>query len=173
MEFIHPFPMIRAGGLFLMVAGAIFALGWIWPKLFGVFLSFGFAAAGMAAWAAYQFDPPLGAVPMGHIGLLAACIVAESIAIVWTYRVVKDERRADAWMLIIVGLHFLPMAPILGPLALGLGAACAINGAVALSAARAAPILPFGLIDSAIKISFGAAMFYLYPTWAAWMRLSF
>lgn len=166
----HPFPMIRAGGAFLIIAGFFFAIGWIFPRLFGLFMTLAFGAGFMAAYTVLQLPPDLGPVGVAHWSVLAFAIALEAVALVWMYRVVKEERRSDAWVLIIVGLHFAPMAVILGPLALALAAATTLNGVLALRAA-ATPILPFGLIDSGLKVGFGAAMFFAYPTFGAALSL--
>jgi hypothetical protein len=154
--------MIRAAGLFLMVAGAVFALGWVWPKRFSLFMSLAFALGGFAAYCAPLFPPRLGPVPGFHYAVLVAAILIENAALIFMYRKVKDERRSDAWLLMIVGAHFLPMAIFGGPLMIGLALACMGNAALALSRPNAS-ITPFGLADSALKIGFGAAMFGLYP----------
>lgn len=170
--FSHPFPLIRAGGAFLMCAGLVFVIAWLRPKAFTVVMIIAFALAGTMAWLAPQlWGPNLGPPPELHVKVLIAAIVAEMLAIPIAYRLIKDERRADAWMLGIVGAHFLPMAVLLGPLALGLGLACIINAAFALSM-RTTPIWPFGIIDSVLKVGFGGAMFFLFPSAMAWLSLS-
>jgi hypothetical protein len=160
----HPFPMIRAGGAFLVVAGVLFGIGWMLPKLFGLFMSLAFGIGFMTAWAVLQIEPDLGPVRWLDVAALALAFALEAVALVWMYRVVKDERRSDAWVLILVGLHFLPMVVLLGPLSLVLVTLTVANGWAALLATRVS-ILPFGLIDSAIKIGIGVWLFVGYPRW--------
>jgi hypothetical protein len=166
----HPFPMIRAAGAFLMVSGVFFAFGWISPKLFGLFMSLAFGVGFMAAYTALQLAPDLGPVRWLDVIALGFAFFIEIVALVWMYRVVKDERRADAWVLILVGLHFIPMAVLMGPSALILAAVTTLNGILALRF-TAASILPFGLIDSGVKIALGAWIFFAMPTFGAGLNL--
>jgi FtsH-binding integral membrane protein len=171
-ELTHPFPLIRAGGAFLLVAGFLFALGWIWPKRFSIFMAMAFGLGGFCAYGALALPPDLGPPSALHIAVLIGAIAFEIIAVLWIYRTVKDERRQDGWVLFWVGAHFAPMAILLGPLALVLAGLTMANAALALWALRQAPILPFGLADSAIKILIGAALLFVYPRFGAAFALT-
>ncbi|MDX5330992.1 MAG: hypothetical protein LPJ86_07435 [Caulobacteraceae bacterium] len=159
----HPFPTIRAAGLFLMGVGAIFALGWVFPRRFTLFMGLAFAVGGFAAYVGYALPPDLGPIRQLDIWVYGLAILAEIVGIALVYRRVEGERAQDAWMLMVVGAHFLPMVLAFGPAALALALACMANAALALRRIDQ-PILPFGLTDSALKVATGVWLFMAYPT---------
>ena len=72
------------------------------------------------------------------------------------WRLMAEDRLWYRTM-IIVGLHFLPMAIVFGPRMLFLGTACIVNAAIGF----VAPVVPFSLIsvvDGVLKVGFGMWM---------------
>lgn len=61
------------------------------------------------------------------------------------------------WILLIVGVHFLPMAFAFGPLIAVLGVLCIVNALVGLEV-RNVPFLVFGCVDGLSEIGLGIAM---------------
>jgi hypothetical protein len=151
--------------MFLMLIGVALAIAWSFPRRYLLIQNLGFAMAGTAAWFAMQIPPRLGTPSFTDVAVLVLSVVAEVVLIVWMYRRVSDERRADAWVLFIVGAHFIPMSLALGPIAAALGVVCMAIAALALWAFPQRSITPFALGDAAAKVAFGALMFFAYPAW--------
>jgi hypothetical protein len=61
------------------------------------------------------------------------------------------------WILLIVGVHFLPMAFAFGPLIAVLGVLCIVKALVGLEV-RNVSFLVFGCVDGLLKIRLGIAM---------------
>jgi hypothetical protein len=59
------------------------------------------------------------------------------------------------WVLMIVGVHFVPMAVSFGPIFALLGGACIANAALGLLLPTA-PYELFGFVDGALKVVVGA-----------------
>jgi len=66
------------------------------------------------------------------------------------------------WVLMIVGVHFLPMAVCFGPLFLLLGGACISNAALGLLLPEV-PFELFGLVDGALKLVVGVGSLRARP----------
>lgn len=158
-----PFPLQRAGGFFLMAAGLFFAVSWLDVKRWGMWTAIAFGAGALAASFGLALKPSLGTPSLLHWGSLALGIAFEVAGIAWANRrFAQDERRADLAVLIVVGLHFLPMAYAIGPLIAVLGLACVANAAWAWSRPDLS-LTTVGIVDAALKIAFGLAMILANP----------
>ncbi|GAA0424941.1 hypothetical protein Acor_36810 [Acrocarpospora corrugata] len=162
----HPFPLIRGGGIFLICVGLGFFLGLFFPRKWiplaaGGFIV-GFTGSGLSA-----LLPSLGTPSLLSIGALVAAVVFEVAVIVYLVRRLGDgdERRLTLSIMLVVGLHFAIMGPAHGPLIAALGVLTAVNAAIGLWAAPKAPITPFFLVDSVMKIAFGVWMLAFYPAY--------
>ena len=91
-------------------------------------------------------------------GLVAAAIALEVVLFALLPRVLPvgtPESVRWLWVLMIVGVHFLPMAVSFGPLFLLLGGACISNAALGLLLPDV-PFGLFGLVDGVLKVVVGA-----------------
>lgn len=156
------FPMIRAGGLFILVMGAGVILGGLCPRRRMAMLIAGGASATLAiVLAANVLTRPLGVPTRLQFWALAAAIALEIVLI----RVVvarykrRGERPFLLAILFVVGLHFLPMALTFGPLCAALGLCAMANAAIAFRSSRDILVNRVWLIDGALKMGFGALMF--------------
>lgn len=158
----HFFPMIRAGGVFILCMGIGVILGGLWPAR-RVFMLI--AGAGVATLAiillAELLARPLGVPTPIQYWALAAAIALEAVLI----RVVvarykrAGERTFLLAILFVVGIHFLPMAITFGPWCALLGLAVMANAAIGLWLKRDVSLNRAWIIDGALKIAFGALMF--------------
>ncbi|MEU7897357.1 DUF6609 family protein [Nonomuraea sp. NPDC049152] len=160
----HPYPLIRGGGLFLLFLGLGFLLSWLFRKNWLPFVIGGFAT-GLTASGLSALLPSLGSPSFAHIAGLAGAIVLEMGLIYLVISRYRDagERTLILAILVVVGLHFLPMGLAHGPLIFLLGIVATINAFIGLKVARDVPMQVFGVVDALLKIGFGAVMLFVYP----------
>jgi hypothetical protein len=157
----HMFPMIRAGGLFILTMGIGVIFGALWPRRRIAMLIAGGAGATLAIiLTADLLTRPLGVPTRIQFWALAAAIVLEVVLIRVAVARYKraGERPFLLAILFVVGLHFLPMALTFGPLCAALGLCAMANAAIALRASREISLNRVWLIDGALKLSFGSFM---------------
>jgi hypothetical protein len=148
---------------FLVAAGLFFAVSRLDAKRWGFWTAVAFAAGAAAATFALTLRPSLGAPTALHWGALGIGIAFEVAGIVWANRrFAEDERKADLAVLIVVGLHFLPMVYAIGPLIGLLGLICVANAALAWVRPHYST-KSVGLVDASLKIAFGLAMAVAHP----------
>lgn len=158
----HLFPMIRAGGLFILLMGAGVLLGGLWPRRRMAMLIAGGAAATVAIiLSANVLTRPLGAPTRLQAWALVAAIALEMVLIrVVVARYKRDgERPFLLAILFAVGLHFIPMAITFGPLCAALGVCAMANAAMAFGISRDISLNRVWIIDGLMKLSFGGLMF--------------
>ena len=164
------YPMARRGGLFLVLIGAALivaiALGRDTLVSYPVF----FAGLGLAVSSLFVSRRLSDGRPTRtQLLALAAALVLEAVLFALLLRVLPPdtpERVRWFWVLMIVGVHFLPMAVSFGPLFLLLGGACISNAALGLLL----PEVPFGLfgvIDGALKVYVGVGTLRTRPSGVA------
>jgi hypothetical protein len=150
--------MARRGGLFLVIVGAgliaAIALGRDTLVSYPVF----FAGLGLAV-ASLLVSGRLsdGAPTRAQLLALAAALALEAVLFALLPRMLPPstpERVRWLWALIIVGVHFLPMAVSFGPLFALLAGACISNAALGLLLPDA-PFGLFGVFDGALKVFVG------------------
>ena len=152
----HPYPLVRPGGLFL----TLFGVGIIGGVLFNdvvLLVGAGLAIVSFVFAKALSFGKPTRI----QILALAIAIVLELVLIILMGRILPpgtEESVRLMVVLIIVGLHFLPMAISFGPRLFGLGALCILNVSAGLFLTSVAAEL-FLLLDGALKIAFGVWLF--------------
>jgi hypothetical protein len=155
------YPMVRAGGLFIMIMGVGVVLGSLFPRQRKLLLGAGGAVASVALLAtAAELSRPLGSPTTTQVGALVGAIVLEIALIglaVARYRQ-SGERRFYLAILLAVGIHFLPMAFAFGPACALLGIAAAANAGAALWVVKRPPLGCFWLIDGVLKVLFGGWM---------------
>ncbi len=118
------FPMIRAGGLFILIMGGSVLLGALLPRRRRSLLLLGAAVATVAiVFLAARLSAPFGTPPPLQVWALFVSIGAEFILIRIAVALPRHagERSLHLANLFAVGLHFLPMALAFGP-------ACAVLG---------------------------------------------
>lgn len=156
----HPYPMVRSGGLFLLLIGCGVIGGTLVPGPAiinrGVFfLGLGAALLSLLTVRLVSF----GRGSRRQFTALGAAIAIEVVLIMAAARFIGPQPERLLWCrtLFIVGVHFLPMAISFGPQMLWLGAACMLNA----TTGWLLPIFPFpvtALVDGSLKAAFGICM---------------
>ena len=153
------YPMARRGGLFLVLIGAsliaAIALGGDELVSYPVF----FAGLGLAVVSLFVSGRLSDGRPTrAQLLALAVALALEVVLFAILPRVLPpgtSEPVRWLWVLMIVGVHFLPMAVSFGPLFLLLGGACISNAALGLLLPEV-PFELFGFVDGALKLLVGA-----------------
>ena len=166
---MHPFPLIRGGGLFLLLVGLAIMVGAVAPRrLWASFIAGVIIASAVVALTAIRLTAPLGKPTAFQLDSLVVAVFIEVIAIGWLGSRLRSatERQRILSILLVVGAHFFVMAPAFGPLVVVLGLSCVVN-AVAGLRATATPWVTFWVIDGVLKAGIGGAMFWYAPraTW--------
>jgi hypothetical protein len=158
----HMFPMIRAGGLFILIMGIGVIFGALWPRRRMAMLIAGGTGATLAIiLTADLLTRPLGVPTRTQFWALAAAIALEIVLIGIVVARYKraGERPFLLAILLVVGLHFLPMAITFGPLCAVLGLCAMANAGIGLSISRDISLNRLWVIDGVLKLSFGSFMF--------------
>ena len=158
--------MARRGGLFLVLIGAgliaAIALGRDALVSYPVF----FAGLGLAVLSLFVSGRlSAGRPTRAQLLALAAALALEAVLFALLPRLLPPgtpERVRWLWVLMIVGVHFLPMAVSFGPLFLLLGGACISNAALGLLLPDV-PFGLFGLVDGALKVFVGVGSLRARP----------
>jgi hypothetical protein len=160
LAYAHTYPLVRSGGLFLMIAGLGMIAGAAVPHrrttVLAVFL---LVAALLTAMFAHALSAPFGIPTSLQVGCLVGAVLLGMglIAMVVRRYRTKGIRTVMLAVLMVVGVHFLPMAVAFGPLLLLLAALVCLNSACGLLT----PALSLNLLwflDGAAKFGVGAAM---------------
>jgi hypothetical protein len=164
------YPMARRGGLFLVVIGggliAAIALSGAALVSYPVF----YAGSGLAVLSLLLSSGLSDGRPTRAQWIaLAAAIAIEVVLLALLPRMLPvgtPEAVRWLWVLMIVGVHFLPMAVCFGPLFLLLGGACISNAALGLLLPDV-PFQLFGLVDGALKVLVGVGSLRTGPAGTA------
>jgi hypothetical protein len=165
----HPFPLIRSGGLFLLLVGLSITAGAVAPRrLWASFIACVIIASAVVALTAIRLTAPLGRPTAFQLESLLVAVCIEGIAIGWlgSRQRAATERQRILSILLVVGGHFFLMAPALGPLVVVLGLSSVVNAAAGLRATTT-PWATFWVIDGVLKAGIGGIMFWYAPraTW--------
>jgi len=156
---LHKYPMVRSGGLFLMLLG----LGMIGSVLFAtgglvnnaVFFA-GVAVATGSLFLARRLS--YGKPSRTQVMALCGAIFLEVLLMNIVGRTVAHDLRIRwLWALVVVGTHFLPMTLAFGPRMLLLGALCIANAVLGLAFASIS-LFAVVLVDGTLKTAFGMWM---------------
>jgi hypothetical protein len=164
------YPMARRGGLFLALIGAALIAAIALSR--GALVSYPvfFAGMGIAILSLFVSGRLSDGRPThAQLIALAAAIALEVFLFALLPRILPlgaPEAVRWLWVLMIVGVHFLPMAVSFGPLFLLLGGACISNAALGLLLPEI-PFELFGLIDGALKVFVGVGTLRARPASAA------
>jgi len=157
----HAFPMVRAGGMFILIMGGGVALGAVVPKRRRLLLGLGALVATIAIiLLAARLSAPLGTPTSLQIWFLFGSIAAEAVLVrvaVGLYRE-AGERSLLLAILFAVGLHFLPMAVAFGPACAALGVTLCACAGFGLWLSPATDLNRLWAVDGIVKMAFGAAM---------------
>lgn len=160
------YPMARRGGLFLVLIGA--ALIAAIALSGGALVSYPvfFAGSGLAVLSLFLSGRLSDGRPTrAQFVALAVALALEAVLFALLPRVLPTgtlEPVRWLWVLMIVGVHFLPMAVSFGPLLLLLGGACISNAALGLLLPEV-PFELFGFVDGALKLIVGAGLLRAPP----------
>jgi len=151
----HPYPMVRAGGVFLVFFGAGIVIN--------IFLSGAFLVGVVLAVMSLMFSKTLsfGKPRPFQIIALVCAIVLEIILFFIIFQALPADIAGPVrlmWILLIVGVHFLPMAISFGPRFGILGVLCIVNALTALILIGAVNEI-FLLVDGVLKFGFGIWLF--------------
>jgi hypothetical protein len=91
---------------------------------------------------------------------LVAGFAVEALGLLIAFWLLSDAAPRTLWLvvLLVVGLHFLPMGAAHGPLIVALGGVCLVAALLGL-AVPAVPFLAVAMLDGAAKTAVGVAMF--------------
>ena len=156
------FPLIRGGGVFLIVVGIAIVLGAFFFRVrYPVFGVGAAIASGLTAAFAASLAAPYGAPSLIQLASLGVAVALEMILLVRVLNssLAFDDRETMLAILTIVGAHFVLMSPAFGPLMIALAGASVLNVLLALVLrAYASPLV--WAVDGALKAGVGALMFY-------------
>jgi hypothetical protein len=158
------FPMVRAGGLFILIMGASVLLGALLPRRRRSLLIIGAAAATVAiVLLAGRLSAPFGTPTKLQVWALFGSIGAEFVLIRIAIALSRGagERYLLLAILFAVGLHFLPMAMAFGPACAALAAILCANAGIGLWLRPDVPLNRLWASDGVMKIVVGALMFCL------------
>ena len=160
-DMAHSFPMVRAGGLFILIMGIGVALGGVFSGQRRLFLALGGGAATIAiVLSASVLSRPFGAPSYLQLWALGGSILLEVVLIGYVVATYKraGERVLLLAILLAVGIHFLPMALAFGPLCVALGISVIANASFGLWVFAGARLKYLWLADGILKMAFGAFM---------------
>jgi hypothetical protein len=143
-----------------MLVGVALVVGAVHFRFRNRLLALGAAVAAVATTlTAAKLAAPYGAPTASQVAWLAAAVLAEVAALIMVIRrfAPRGERVAMVAILMVVGLHFLPMAPAFGPLAAILGLACGANAMAGMRLSNY-PLKAVWAVDGGLKIMFGSLM---------------
>ncbi len=151
----YPYPLVRSGALFLLLIG----LGIV----IDIVLSGAFIVGTVFAILSLMFAKVLSFGKPKRIQIIALflAVILEIVLLIILVNVLPAdiaERVRLMWILMIVGVHFLPMAISFGPKFGALGILCIVNALAGLLLSSL-PREPFLLIDGALKVGFGIWLF--------------
>lgn len=158
----YMFPMVRAGGVFILIMGVGVALGAVAPTRRRLLLISGalvatIAIIGLAA----RLSAPFGTPTRLQVWFLFGSIAAEAVLVRVAVKLYlpAGERSLLLAILFAVGLHFLPMAVAFGPACAALGVTLCACAGFGLWLRPAIGLNRLWALDGIIKMAFGAAMF--------------
>ena len=166
MSEMYPYPLIRGGGLFLTIIGAMIIAGALLPKARNILVAAGLALASIVtAIAAPSLARPLGTPSWQQILVLAGSVLLEMTLIQVVVRSVYHlgERTIILSVLLVVGLHFLPMAVAFGPIIGLFGILTILNAGAGLWLRSNMNLSSLWFFDGLLKLTCGILMLVVMP----------
>jgi hypothetical protein len=167
MSEMYPYPLIRGGGLFLTIIGAMIIAGALLPRARSILVGAGLAFASIVtAIAAPSLAHPLGTPSWLQILVLVGSVLLEIILIQVVVRYVYHlgERTIILSVLLVVGLHFLPMAVAFGPIIAILGILTVLNAGAGLWLRPNMNLSILWFFDGVLKLACGIIMMVVVLT---------
>ncbi len=163
----HPYPLIRASGLFVFITGLGIAIGtlreWLILPMIAVSFIVGFVVLSQTQPALLR---EMGTVTPLAANLVTLAYIIEGIGIgLWSAFMLPREgpsRRFILGILVIVGLHFIFFAPSMGWLMILLTAACTGWGLYSLRNPQVS-IQRAYIVDGLLKMGVGVVAVVFYP----------
>lgn len=158
---VYPYPLIRSGGLFLIIMGAMIMAGAALPRARNILVAAGLGFASLVtALAARSLTHPLGRPSWQQILVLAGSVLLELIMMQVVVRHVYHlgERTIVLSVLLIVGVHFLPMAFAFGPMIGLLGILTILNAGAGLWLKPDLNLSLLWFFDGLLKLTGGITM---------------
>lgn len=152
---IHPYPLVRSGGLFLLLIGSGIITDIIFKGAF--MIGTGLAVLSLLFAKVLSFGKPSSI----QIFALALAVLLEIVLLITISNVLPSDINPAVrlmWILMIVGIHFLPMAFCFGPRFGMVGILCILNASVGLVLGDL-PSEVFLFTDGALKVGFGVWLF--------------
>ena len=160
--YAQAFPLVRAGGVFLGIVGMGIIIGGVLPRFRGVTLAVsGAIAAVVTTLLAQRLAAPFGAPTALQLWSLVGAVALELALIPLVVRRFRSKgpRTVTLAVMLVVGVHFLPMALAFGPVMGVLGLLVCIIGVSGL----VTPHLPLNVLwglDGIAKLGAGAVMWF-------------
>ena len=152
-------PLVRSGGIFLIVVRLTIGLGVIQFRSRHAILALGAVAACVALGVLAVLSAPYGAPSAMQLASLTVAVVFEvAMLVVFVPGAARRGDRAITATVLGGGAHFLFMAPAFGPLIVALGLANGLNAAIGARWA-AYPLPAMWAVDGMLKAGEGLAMF--------------
>ena len=161
---MYPYPLVQSGGLFLIIMGAMMIAGASLPRARNILIAAGLAFASLiTALAAPSLTRPLGTPSGLQILVLAGSVLLEMVLIQVVVRHVYHlgERTIVLSVLLVVGLHFLPMALAFGPIIGILGILTILNAGAGLWLGPNMDLSILWFFDGLLKLAGGITMMLL------------
>ena len=155
------FPLVPAGGLFIVIMGVGIVSGALFPNRrdFSLFCAFVVATAALVIFGGRLMAPfgkPTGLQLWFLFGSIALEIILFRFGLA-RYRK-AGERSTRLASLFIVGVHFLPMTVACGPMCLTLGVVLCLCSGAGLWLRPGLPLNGLWAADGLLKIAFGSIM---------------
>jgi hypothetical protein len=158
---LHPYPMMRGAGLFILFVGLGISIGGRLGKKYGVpMLIAGGVLAILSQIVRVKGFTNFGGIPtQAQLYALYIGITFEAVLIGLVVYFIRDRssRRFWLWILLVVGIHFIVLAYAQGPPLLLLAVLSIANAIVGLRMANVS-YLKFWVIDGVLKIAIGGWM---------------
>jgi hypothetical protein len=158
---LHPYPMMRGAGLFVLLVGFSITIGGLLGKKYVVrMLIAGGVLAILSQIVQVKGINNFGGIPTpAQLYALYIGIIFEAVLIGLVAYFIRDRgsRRFWLWILLVVGIHFMVLAYAQGPPLLLLAVSSIANAIVGLCMMNVS-YLKFWVIDGVLKIAIGAWM---------------
>jgi hypothetical protein len=161
------YPIVRSGGLFLVILGAglLAAIAASGDALVNHSVFYAALGAALLSLLFARRFLSFGAPTALQIGALTFAVALQGALIFLQARVLPASTPEETrWLCVslIVGVHFLPMALAFGPRMLLLGGACITTALVGLLL-PSVPYEVFGIVDGTLKVVGGAWLLATKP----------
>lgn len=160
LTYAHAFPLVRAGGLFLGIVGMGIIIGGVLPRLRDATLAVsGVIAAVATTFLAHRLAAPFGTPTALQVWSLVGAVALELALIPLVVRRLRSRgpRTVTLAVMLVVGIHFLPMALAFGPVMWVLALLACTIGVAGLVMSRL-PLNALWVLDGIAKLGAGAVM---------------